>query len=97
MARAPWLAGASLLALAAALVLLLALRFGLRAWPYYVGLVAMLVLLAGWLERRLQARPLFARPRGRGSARLRVLPGRKGNGGTTDPEGTEEDRPRWVM
>jgi fatty acid desaturase len=96
--RAPWLAGALLLALAAGLVAPLAYTLGWSRWPLLAGLGAGLILLFGGLERLWQRRPLPRPRRATGHARFRVLPGGKGNG--HDHDSTKDDggdKPRWVM
>jgi hypothetical protein len=98
MTRSPWLAGAVLLLLLALLLAPLVAHFGLRYWSFYAGVAALLLLLAGWLERLWQSRPLASPGRRRpGSGRLRVVKGGRGNGraGESGPEGTEG--PRWLM
>jgi hypothetical protein len=100
--RAPWLAGALVLALLAGLLAPLAAHFGLRRWPFYVGLGAGLVLLLGWLERLWQGRALSHRfrlaERTRDRGRFRVVPGGKGNGHAHDQlEDDDGDTPRWLM
>ncbi len=97
--RSPWLAGALLLALTAMLVAPVVSVFGLRRWPLYAGLGAVLLLAFGSLERFWQGHAL----RGPGHARrgrLRLVPTgkRKGNGRPhdADPEDGGDD-PRWVM
>ena len=94
--RAPWLAGALLLALVAVATATLALRLGPRYWPFYAGLAAGLLLLAGGLERLWQSRPLPRRHRTTpGGSRFRLLRGRRGNGGVDrDDDG---ETPRWLM
>ena len=97
--RAPWVAGAVLLALLGLPLLGLGMRFGLREyWPFYVGAAALLVLLAGWVERFWQSRPLH-RPRSRSSnkSRFRVLPGGRAEGRSSDSGDDDPDKPRWVM
>jgi fatty acid desaturase len=96
--RAPWLAGALLLALAAGLVAPLAYTLGWSRWPLLAGLGAGLILLFGGLERLWQRRPLPRPRRATGHTRFRVLPGGKGNG--HDHDSTKDDggdKPRWVM
>jgi len=100
--RAPWLAGAVLLLFAAALVAPLAARFGLRYWPFYAGVAAGFLLLAGWIERAWRSRPLsFRVPRPSRRGRFRVVPGgkqkRKGNGEAPSDPDDESDEPRWLM
>ena len=51
---APWLSGALLLLLSVGLVAPAAWALGLRRWPFYVGLLAALLLLQGSLERLWQ-------------------------------------------
>jgi len=96
--RAPWVAGAVLLALVGLPSIILGMRFGLRHWPYIVGAAALLVLLAGWVERVWQTRPL-RRPRFRSAknkkSRFRVLPG--GRAEPRPSESDDDDKPRWLM
>jgi len=94
--RAPWVAGAVLLALVGVPSIILAMRFGLRYWPYLVGAAALLVLLAGWVERVWQSRPLQP-PRSRSGkkSRFRVIPG--GRAEPRPPETDDDDKPRWLM
>ena len=96
--RAPWVAGALLLALVGLPLVAAAARFGLRQWPFLLGAGAILLLLAGWLERWWQARALpRARSRSGAQRLFRVL-----RGGRTDrppkidgDDDTEE--PKWLM
>jgi hypothetical protein len=96
--RAPWVGGALLLALAAALTAPVAYGVGLRRWPLLVGLAAALVLLFGGLERLWQRRALPRLSRATDRRRFRVVPGGKGNGRdhavAKDDDG---DEPRWLM
>ena len=98
MTRGPWLAGTALLLLVTFLVAPLAVRFGLRYWAFYAGAAALLLLIAGWLERLWQSRPL-ARPRRRrsGTGRFRILRGGRGNGRAGGPGSEGTDEPRWLM
>jgi hypothetical protein len=98
--RSPWVAGALLLALGAGLAAPLLYWLGPRAWPLALGALAILLLVFGALERLWQRRALPSPPRpSRG--RFRVLTGGKGkgNGHADDPEkdGSDDDKPRWVM
>ena len=96
--RAPWLAGALLLALAAGLVAPLAYTLGWSRWPLLAGLGAGLILLFGGLERLWQRRPLPRPHREADRTRFRVLPGGKGNGHAKDSTKDDGgDKPRWVM
>jgi protein-S-isoprenylcysteine O-methyltransferase Ste14 len=97
--RAPWIAGALLLALVGLPLVAAALRFGLRYWPFLVGAGAILLLLAGWLERLWQSRPL-TRPRSRSAAqgRFRILRGGRLEGHPREPDVDDDaDEPRWLM
>ena len=92
----PWLSGALVLVLATSLVTPLAYAFGLRPWPFYVGVLAGLLLLMGALER-LWARRALSRPRSV-RKKFRVVPGGKGNGKATDLEDDDTtDKQRWLM
>jgi hypothetical protein len=98
MRRPPWLAGLLLLVLAMGLVAPLTGVFGTERWPYLVGLVALLLIAFGGLERVWQQLSLprphrLVRRRG-----FRILPGgKKGNGHTEDGPDDTGDKPRWVM
>jgi hypothetical protein len=96
MRRAPWLGGALLLALAAGLLAPVAYALVSSRWALLAGLGLGLILLFGALERLWQRRPLPRPHRAADRARLRVLPGGKGNGHDSikDDGG---DKPRWVM
>jgi hypothetical protein len=96
--RAPWLGGAVLLALAASLVAPVALALGLRGWPLYAGLGALLLLAFGGIERRWQRRPVVRPKRAADRSRFRLVPGGKGNGHAHDDPGDDDgDKPRWLM
>ncbi len=99
MRRPPWLAGLLLLALAVAFVAPLVAVLGTARWPYLVGLVALLLIAFGGLERLWQRLSL---PRAhrvvKKRRRFRILPGgKKGNGHTEDESDDSGDKPRWVM
>ena len=92
-------AGALVLAMIGLPLILAALRFGLQYWPFLVGAGAILVLLAGWLERLWQSRPL-TRPKSRSAAhsRFRVLRGGRKEGGPRELDADDDnDEPRWLM
>jgi protein-S-isoprenylcysteine O-methyltransferase Ste14 len=97
--RAPWIAGVLVLALVGLPLVAAGLRFGLQYWPFLVGAGAILLLLAGWLERLWQSRRL-PRPRSRKGAhsRFRVLRGGRPEGrpAELDPD-DDTDEPRWLM
>ena len=97
--RAPWIAGALVLALVGLPLVAAGLRFGLQYWPFLLGAGAILLLLAGWLERLWQSRRL-PRPRSRkGPQRgFRVLRGGRPEGrpAELDPD-DDTDEPRWLM
>ncbi len=103
--RSPWLSGALLLALVAALVAPAVYFFGARHWSLYVGLAALLVLVFGAIEKTWRSRPLPARQRVSDRGHFRVVPGGKGKGkggnghaqDGPDPPGDDGDKPRWVM
>ena len=106
--RSPWLAGALVLVLAAALVAPAAWRIGSgsRGWAIYLGLLALVLLLFGAVERLWQSlagswyRRSMARTRAAERGRFRVLLGgkgkRKGNGHDHDAD-EGQDGPRWLM
>jgi len=101
--RPPWLSGTLLLAAVALLLLAAGWRFGLRRWPHYLGLGAVLLLALGALESAWRSRPLPRLPRARTRRHFQVLTGgkaRKGNGEAHDgPDSPHDDgdKPRWVM
>jgi protein-S-isoprenylcysteine O-methyltransferase Ste14 len=97
--RAPWIAGALVLALIGLPLIVAALRFGLQYWPFLVGAGAILLLLAGWLERLWQARPLTrSRSRSAAQSRFRVLRGGRTEGRPRELDVDEDsDEPRWLM
>ena len=95
--RTPWLSGALVLVLALGMLGPAIYAFGFRRWPLYLGLLAMLLLTFGAVERLWRHRR--AR-RGRRSPRqnLRIVPGGKGNGHTYDLDGDDTtDKQRWLM
>jgi protein-S-isoprenylcysteine O-methyltransferase Ste14 len=97
--RAPWIAGALVLALVGLPLIAAALRFGLQYWPFLVGAGAILVLLAGWLERLWQSRRL-PRPRSHKGkhSRFRVLRGGRPEGRPAELDDDDDtDEPRWLM
>jgi len=97
--RAPWVAGALLLALVGFPLLGVGLRLGLQeVWPFLLGAAAFFLLLAGWVERRWQSRPV-PRPKARSAARsrFRVLPGGRTEDRPIDLENDDSDEPRWLM
>jgi protein-S-isoprenylcysteine O-methyltransferase Ste14 len=98
--RAPWVAGALLLALVGVPLLAAGARFGLRNWPFLLGAAAMLLLLAGWLERLWQARALpRQRARSEAQRRFRILRGGKATGSPPELDEDESDpeEPKWLM
>ncbi len=106
--RSPWFSGGVLLLLAAAVAAPGVHAFGWRRWPLHVGVVALALLLFGWVERRWNSRPLPKRYRVVDRSRFRVVPGGKdtggkdkGNGHARDLPGDtpkdDGDKPRWVM
>ena len=100
--RGPWVAGAVLLALIGVPLLAAGLRVGLQYWPWLLGAGAILVLLAGSLERWWQSRPIStqkSRAASRSRSRFRVVEG--GRTDRPDDPATEEDddsdEPQWLM
>jgi hypothetical protein len=94
-------AGALLLAVVGLPLLGVALRAGLRYWPFFVGAAAILLLLAGSLERWWQSRPVV-RPRSRPGvrSRFRVLEGGRRRPDPSELENLDDekdDKPRWLM
>jgi hypothetical protein len=104
--RSPFVAGTLLLVLAAGLVAPAAWLLGARRWPLALGLLALLLLLFGAIERLWQSlsglwyRRAFDRTRSAERSRFRVVLGgkgqRKGNGHDRDA-GEGPDGPGWVM
>ncbi len=97
LGRSPWLTGALVLVLAAALVAPVAVVLGLRRWAFSAGLLAMLILLFGAIERLWQRRPAPGVPRPLPRGRLRLVPGKKRKGNGHGDEPSDGDTPRWVM
>jgi len=94
--RAPWLSGDLLLVLSVGLAAPAAWALGVRRWPFYVGLLAALLLLQGALERLWQRRAATRPPKAR--RRFKVVPGRKGNGESYDLATDDStDKQRWLM
>ena len=100
--RAPWVAGAVLLALVGLPLVGAALRSDIR-WPYLLGAGALLLLLAGWLERWWQSRPLThptSRSRSKARSRFRVVDGGRAQQGRSpelDAEDDNDEDPKWLM
>jgi len=90
--RGPWLGGLVVLLSATALGLLAGAALGLRAWPFYVGLVILALLLIGALERRLQRQRLTP-PRTK--SRLRLIRGGR-NGFDLSSDESHKDQ-KWLM
>ena len=65
-----WVPGAALLAAAAIAALLAGLALGIRSWPPYLGLAALVVLAMGWIERLWTARQAPAPPKARGKMKV---------------------------
>ena len=98
--RAPWVAGALLLTLVGFPLLVAGLRFGLRYWPFLLGAGAIALLLAGWLERWWQTRPLHApsgRSRSTARRRFRLVPGGRKDDPPPTLDDDDTDEPRWLM
>jgi protein-S-isoprenylcysteine O-methyltransferase Ste14 len=101
--RAPWVAGALLLALVGLPLVAAGLRFGLQRWPFLLGAGAALLLLAGWAERWWQSRPATrtaSRSRSRAGGRFRLVEG--GRNAQERSPGVEtgdenDDEPKWLM
>jgi hypothetical protein len=88
--RPSWLPGATVLAVAAACGLALALALGARAWPLYLGLVLGSVFAAGWAEE-VWARHRAPAPR-RSRAKLKVIQGGKHDYDLADDDSTDSQR-----
>ena len=103
--RAPWVAGAVLIALVALPLLGAGLRFGLQYWPWLLGAGAIALLAAGSLERWWQSRPALprkSRSSSRSRSRFRVVEGGRGRkDAPPDFEALDDDddsdEPRWLM
>jgi hypothetical protein len=94
--RAPWLSGALVLVLAAGMLGPAIYAFGPGRWPLYIGLLAVLLLTFGAVERLWRRRAVTRPPRSRKN--LRIVPGGKGNGHAFDLEGDDTtDKQRWLM
>ncbi len=108
MRRSPWLAGSLLLLFAAGALAPVLWLAGPRRWSLYAGLLALLLLAFGAVERLWQTTALawqrraLARTQTAQRSRFQVLEGgkeekkRKGNGHDRDV-GEGQDGPRWVM
>jgi len=90
--QSTWLSGALLLALCAGVVAPFGWFVGLRSWPFYAGLLAGALLVAGWLERLWMRRP--ARPAPRLPSKFKVLKGGKAPDLRDDES---RDDPKWLM
>jgi protein-S-isoprenylcysteine O-methyltransferase Ste14 len=98
--RAPWVAGAVLIALVGLPLLGAGLRFGLHYWPWLLGAGAIALLAAGSLERWWQSRPVVPRKKrsSRSRGRFRVVEGgRKDQPPDLDVVDEDPDKPRWLM
>jgi protein-S-isoprenylcysteine O-methyltransferase Ste14 len=98
--RAPWVAGALLLVLVGVPLLAAGARLGLHHWPFLLGAAAILLLLAGWLERLWQARALpHRRARSEARRRFRILRGGKSEGEPQELDADDGDpkEPKWLM
>jgi hypothetical protein len=98
--RASWVAGALLLALVGLPLLVAGARFGLRYWPFLLGAGAIALLLAGWLERWWQTRPLRPssdRSRSKARRRFRLVPGGRRDDRPPALDDDDTDEPRWLM
>ena len=73
--RAEWAPGLVILGTSVGISALVGISLGLRSWPIYVGLVAMILLGIGALERFLARRRALAAPRSH--SKLRVIRGGK--------------------
>jgi protein-S-isoprenylcysteine O-methyltransferase Ste14 len=83
-------------------LLTVGLRVGWHRWPWLLGAGAILLLLAGWLERWWQSRPLThspSRSRSKARSRFRVVDGgRAADGRRPEPDPEDEsDDPKWLM
>ena len=85
-----WMPGAALLAAAAGASALAGLALGVRSWPLYVGLAALVVLAMGWLERVWTSRSAPAPPKNRG--KLKVIRGGKSEYDLADDDSTNNQR-----
>jgi hypothetical protein len=85
-----WVPGAVLLGAAAVAAGLAALALGIRSWAPYFGLVALVVLAMGWLERIWMARTVAAPPRSRG--KLKVIRGGKSEYDLAKDDSTNNQR-----
>jgi len=94
--RAPWLSGALVLVLALGILAPAVYTLGLRRWPLSAGLLALLLLAFGAVERLWRRRAVTRPPKPR--KKFRVVPGGKGNGHAYDLEGDDTtDKQRWLM
>ena len=85
-----WVPGAVLLAAAAVAAGLAGLALGIRSFPVYLGLGALVVLAMGWIERLWIARHAPAPPKTRG--KLKVIRGGKADYDLEADETTNNQR-----
>ena len=85
-----WVPGAVLLGAAAIAAVLAGLAFGMRSWAQFAGLLAVVVLVMGWLERAWMARAKPAPPKNRG--KLKVIRGGKAEYDLADDDSTNNQR-----
>jgi hypothetical protein len=86
----PWLPGAVLLVAAAVAAGLTGLAFGIRAWPAYAGLAALVLLAMGAIERLWTARQAPPPPKAR--SRMKVIRGGKAEYDLAADETTNNQR-----
>ena len=86
----PWMPGAALLAAAVVAAGLAGLALGIRTWPPYLGLAALVVLAMGWIERVWTSRQEPPPPKSRG--RLKVIRGGKAEYDLASDETTNNQR-----
>jgi hypothetical protein len=85
-----WVPGAVLLGAAAVAAGLAGLALGIRSWPPYLGLAALVLLAMGWLERVWMARAVPAPPKTRG--KLKVIRGGKSEYDLAEDDSTNSQR-----
>ena len=86
-----WLPGVAALAAAIGIAALLGLAAGVRAWPWYLGLVLAALLAIGWHER-FRARRQAAPPRPRSRGKLKIVRGGKAGYDLAQDDSTDHQK-----
>ncbi len=92
--RAEWAPGLAILGASIGIAALIGVSIELRSWPIFVGLVAVILLGVGALERFLARRRVPSPPRER--SRLRVIRGGKPSPADLENDDTTKNQ-RYLM